>query len=193
MRERDDLKCAPLCFAHPQRKIFLSLGQRSACGRSAVPFSQEGACAVNGSCRACFRWKRRRGESRTLSVKAYRLCHTPPFVAARHFPPAGGNLSSKGEALAWRQSFRLSRKACGRPRSPLGELPPQRLRGFKWRTEKKVQRRRPPPAADAGRSCWGSGQQDTSAAQGTKWTLGTATRLSEAARFFPVRLPLWGY
>ncbi len=60
------------------------------------------------------------------------------------------------------------------------------------RSEKKVQRRRPPPAADTGRSCWGSGQQDTSAAQGTKWTLGTATRLSEAARFFPVRLPLWG-
>ena len=52
------------------------------------------------------------------------------------------------------------------------------------RSEKKVQRRRPPPAADAGRSCWGSGQQDTSAAQGTKWTLGTATRLSEAASFF---------
>ena len=60
------------------------------------------------------------------------------------------------------------------------------------RSEKKVQRRRPPPAADTGRSCWGSGQQDTSAAQGTKWTLGTATRLSEAVRFFPVRLPLWG-
>ena len=52
------------------------------------------------------------------------------------------------------------------------------------RCEKKVQRRRPPPAADTGRSCWGSGQQDTSAAQGTKWTLGTATRLSEAASFF---------
>ena len=52
------------------------------------------------------------------------------------------------------------------------------------RSAKKVQRRRPPPAADTGRSCWGSGQQDTSAAQGTKWTLGTATRLSEAASFF---------
>ena len=44
------------------------------------------------------------------------------------------------------------------------------------RSEKKVQRRRPPPAADTGRSCWGSGLQDASAAQGTKWTLGTATR-----------------
>ena len=60
------------------------------------------------------------------------------------------------------------------------------------RNEKKVQQRRPPPAADTERSCWGRGQQDTSAAQGTKWTLGTATRLSEAASFFPFRLLLRG-
>ena len=59
------------------------------------------------------------------------------------------------------------------------------------RNEKKVQQRRPPPAADTGRSCWGRGQQDTSAAQGTKWTLGTATRLSAAASIFGLRLPLW--
>ena len=32
----------------------------------------------------------------------------------------------------------------------------------------RVQRRRPPPAAETGRSCWGSGQQDASAAQGTR-------------------------
>ena len=77
---------------------------------------------------------------------------------------------------------------------PCGELPPQRLRGpINRRSEKKVQRRRLPPAADTGRSCWGSGQQDTSAAQGTKWTLGTATRLSEAASIFPLRLLLWDY
>ena len=47
-----------------------------------------------------------------------------------------------------------------------------------------MQRRRPPPAADTGRSCWGSGLQDASAAQGTKQTQGAATRLSEAASFF---------
>ena len=41
---------------------------------------------------------------------------------------------------------------------------------------RKVQRRRPPPAAETGRSCWGSGQQDASAAQGTKRMLGAATR-----------------
>ena len=60
------------------------------------------------------------------------------------------------------------------------------------RNEKKAQQRRPPPAADTGRSCWGRGQQDTSAAQGTKWTLGTATRLSAAASFFPFRQLLRG-
>ena len=59
------------------------------------------------------------------------------------------------------------------------------------RSTKNAQQRRPPPAADTGRSCWGRGQQDTSAAQGTKWTLGTATRLSEAASIFGLRLPLW--
>ena len=83
-----------------------------------------------------------------------------------------------------------------------GEGAPAPLRGaataaaegpINRRSEKKVQRRRPPPAADTGRSCWGSGQQDTSAAQGTKWTLGTATRLSEAASIFPLRLLLWGH
>ena len=60
------------------------------------------------------------------------------------------------------------------------------------RNEKKVQQRRPPPAADTGRSCWSRGQQDTSATQGTKWSLGTATRLSAAASFFPFRPLLWG-
>ena len=61
------------------------------------------------------------------------------------------------------------------------------------RNEKKVQQRRPPPAADTGRSCWGRGQQDTSATQGTKWSLGTATRLSAAASFFPFRQLLRDY
>ena len=45
----------------------------------------------------------------------------------------------------------------------------------------RVQRRRPPPAAETGRSCWGSGQQDASAAQGTKRMLGAATRKKRSA------------
>ena len=48
------------------------------------------------------------------------------------------------------------------------------------RGEKRIcsclQRRRSPPAAETGSRGWGSGQQNTSAAQGTKWTLGAATR-----------------
>ena len=40
----------------------------------------------------------------------------------------------------------------------------------------RVQQRRPPPAVETGRSCWGSGQQDASAAQGTMRMLGAATR-----------------
>ena len=39
-----------------------------------------------------------------------------------------------------------------------------------------LQRRRPPPAAETGRSCWGRGLQDASAAQGTKQMQGAATR-----------------
>ena len=38
------------------------------------------------------------------------------------------------------------------------------------------QQRRPLPAAETGRSCWGCGQQDTRAAQGTMQPLGAATR-----------------
>ena len=40
----------------------------------------------------------------------------------------------------------------------------------------RVQQRRPPPMAETGRSCWGSGQQDARAAQGTMRMLGAATR-----------------
>ena len=39
-----------------------------------------------------------------------------------------------------------------------------------------LQRRRPPPAAETGRSCWSRGLQDASAAQGTKQTQGAAIR-----------------
>ena len=43
----------------------------------------------------------------------------------------------------------------------------------------RVQRRRPPPVAETGRSCWGSGQQDARAAQGTMRMLGAVTRQAE--------------
>ena len=40
-----------------------------------------------------------------------------------------------------------------------------------------VQQRRPLPAAETGRSCWGCGQQDARVAQGTMQPLGAATRV----------------
>ena len=50
------------------------------------------------------------------------------------------------------------------PNSPAGKKAP-------------VQQRRPLPAAETGRSCWGCGQQDARAAQGTMQPLGAATRV----------------
>ena len=44
------------------------------------------------------------------------------------------------------------------------------------------QQRRPLPAAEIGRSCWGCGQQDARAAQGTMQPLGAATRAPYTAR-----------
>ena len=43
-------------------------------------------------------------------------------------------------------------------------------------THPAMQQLRPPPAAETGSSCWGSGQQDASAVQGTKRMLGATTR-----------------
>ena len=42
---------------------------------------------------------------------------------------------------------------------------PRRIATPNRRNEKKVQQRRPPPAADTGRSCWGRGQQDASGSE----------------------------
>ena len=50
------------------------------------------------------------------------------------------------------------------PNSPAGKKAP-------------VQQRRPLPAAETGRSCWGCGQQDARAAQGTMQPLGAAIRV----------------
>ena len=96
-------------------------------------------------------------------------------------PPKNLNVSSTLRFLLYNKvnlTERVDSNSIDPPNSPAGKKAP-------------VQQRRPLPAAETGRSCWGRGQQDTSAAQGTKWTLGTATRLSEAASFFPFRLPHW--
>ena len=54
--------------------------------------------------------------------------------------------------------------------SVLSAVQKERKGGF------EQQQRRPLPAAETGRSCWGCGQQDARAAQGTMQPLGAATR-----------------
>ena len=53
-----------------------------------------------------------------------------------------------------------------------------------WAGGFEQQRSRPLPVAEAGRLCWGCGQQDARAAQGTTQPLGSATRVS----FYSARL-----
>ena len=151
-----------------------------------------------------------------LAEKLFLFCvcrglrENEPSQALRASSPEGRSKTVEGTLLA--SPFERLPPVGGRCRAATkrgqgvtegdGEGAPAPLRGaaaaaaegpINRRSEKKVQRRRPPPAADTGRSCWGSGLQDASAAQGTKWTLGTATRLSEAASIFPLRLLLWDY
>ena len=125
---------------------------------------------------------------------------TPPFVTCGDiFPRSGGSLSSKGESPAKPVTLQLSRKVCRSAalsqKAALQMLltittPPVKMQCRSVRRRSgiallkiilplimaRAQRRRPPPAAETGRSCWGSGQQDASAAQGTKRMLGAATR-----------------
>ena len=87
-------------------------------------------------------------------------------------PPAGGRCrvaTKRGQGVTEGDGEGASRSLRGAA-AAAAEGPINR------RSEKNVQQRRPPPAADAGRSCWGSGLQDVSAAQGTKQTQGAATR-----------------
>ena len=121
---------------------------------------------------------RTRGCSPLVTPKKLSRCKNASRFAKRIFL----HLS---DLLLRSRLYALAEREVQLKRNTLGEA-------VKRRNVKKVQQRRPPPAADTGRSCWGRGQQDTSDTQGTKWSLGTATRLSEAASFFPFRLPLWG-
>ena len=60
--------------------------------------------------------------------QSLRLCHTPPFVAARHLPPAGGSRPSRGRLLVLAGDFAALPKGV-----PLGELAANnvsRLRGY---------------------------------------------------------------
>ncbi len=81
-------------------------------------------------------------------------------------PPKKFNVSSTLRFLLYNKvnlTERVDSNSIDPPNSPAGKKAP-------------VQQRRPLPAAETGRSCWGCGQQDARAAQGTMQPLGAATR-----------------
>ena len=85
---------------------------------------------------------------------------TPLFVAMRHLPPTGGSLCSLAAVSSAAIPVRVKLKT---PRANAAAATTVDVP-----TGWDLQQRRPRPVADAGRSCWGSGQQDASAAQGTR-------------------------
>ena len=85
---------------------------------------------------------------------------TPLFVAMRHLPPTGGSLCSLAAVSSAAIPVRVKLKT---PRTNTAAATTVDIP-----TGWDLQQRRPRPVADAGRSCWGSGQQDARAAQGTR-------------------------
>ena len=82
--------------------------------------------------------------SRQLPLPSCRFAssHTPPFVATRHLPPERGKSSLKGTVYCGD-----GKVPGGAQRLPLGGAVAQRLRGFKWRSEKSVKAIAPTGAA----------------------------------------------
>ena len=97
-----------LC-AYSAEKLFLIEQCRSVCGRSGIAFSREGVVTANGSCRACFLRKRRRGGQASCWLN-----------------PLSQNLTvltapSEREPLARPQTLRLSRKLYRYAKGPIPE------------------------------------------------------------------------
>ena len=136
-----DLKCAPrsLCASSAEELFIISRLSRSA-ERSKRYFHRRGrnrktafAAPLSAKARRCG-WR-----PRPLRQFAS-LTATLPLLSLRDISPRPGRVSPRGrlnslsqnltvlpapsgrEPLAWRKSFQPNRKACGRARSPLGEL-----------------------------------------------------------------------
>ena len=93
-----------------------------------------------------------------LSASVVRIHPRPPRT-----PVSNGYRSFCFICLA-KGTARVDSNSIDLPNSPAGKKAP-------------VQQRRPLPAAETGRSCWGCGQQGARAAQGTMQPLGAATRV----------------
>ena len=100
-----------------------------------------------------------------------------PSASLRSAAPPRGRLWHGGKVCGltgkFLPAFSVQRRSAG-PEAGRGVPSPPSLPLDS--THPAMQQLRPPPAAETGSSCWGSGQQDASAAQGTKRMLGAATR-----------------
>ena len=96
-----------------------------------------------------------------LSMHFYGSASAEPFLFNRSFPANwGARLRISGGCPGGASRMRISNNCSSIAWA--AELP-QRCSPVQ-----QVQQRRPPPAAETGRSCWGRGQQDMRPAQGPK-------------------------
>ena len=91
----------------------------------------------------------------------YGSASAEPFLFSRSFPANwGARLRISGGCPGGASRMRISNNCSS---IAWAAEPPQRCSPVQ-----QVQQRRPPPAAETGRSCWGRGQQDMRPAQGPK-------------------------
>ena len=91
----------------------------------------------------------------------YGSASAEPFLFNRSFPANwGARLRISGGCPGGASRMRISNNCSS---IAWAAEPPQRCSPVQ-----QVQQRRPPPAAETGRSCWGRGQQDMRPAQGSK-------------------------
>ena len=171
------MECPPFCAGHNQRKIILKFGISERLRAFRYSIFTAAVVKENGICSAasCGSAALREGYLFSAGQKANADClYNPPREKAiLENPHMRSNKSPSG---AFKRQSGLRKQMEG--------LCPNKLRRFSRIANynkiplkmPRVQRRRPPPAAEAGRSCWGSGQQDASAAQGTRRMLEAATR-----------------
>ena len=141
------------CFAPPRTPV--SNGYRSFC----FICLEKGAARVDSnSCGAVAEDSVKTAQWAVFSSAARVIHPRPPRT-----PVSNGYRSFCFICLA-KGAARVDSNSIDPPNSPAGKKAP-------------VQQRRPLPAAETGRSCWGCGQQEARAAQGTTQPLGAATRV----------------
>ena len=141
------------CFAPPRTPV--SNGYRSFC----FTCLEKGAARVDSnSCGAVAEDSVKTAQWAVFSSAARVIHPRPPRT-----PVSNGYRSFCFICLA-KGAARVDSNSIDPPNSPAGKKAP-------------VQQRRPLPAAETGRSCWGCGQQEARAAQGTTQPLGAATRV----------------